>query len=129
MTDSATVLVADDDDDILALVRMGLERAGHHVIPAHNGTQALQLAKLRTPDLCILDVAMPGLDGIRVTEELRSDSVTHGIPVILLTAHAQASDVARGIAAGANAYIPKPFRIQTLRQQVDSLLAERLIGG
>jgi DNA-binding response OmpR family regulator len=116
------VLVADDDDDILMLVAFRLERAGCDVITARNGDEALKLAVERVPDLAVLDVMMPGLDGYAVTRALRQTDRTSEMPVILLTARAQASDVARGMAAGADEYVKKPFDAGDLRERVERLL-------
>jgi DNA-binding response OmpR family regulator len=116
------VLVADDDDDILMLVAFRLERAGCDVITARNGDEALKLAVERIPDLAVLDVMMPGLDGYAVTRALRQTDQTSEMPVILLTARAQASDVARGMAAGADDYVRKPFDAGDLRERVERLL-------
>jgi DNA-binding response OmpR family regulator len=122
------VLVADDDEDILTLVAFRLERAGYEVITARSGDEALKLALEHAPDLAVLDVMMPGLDGYSVTRELRRTEATSEIPVILLTALAQESDVARGMAAGADDYVKKPFDARELRERVGRLLGPRPVG-
>jgi DNA-binding response OmpR family regulator len=119
------VLVADDDEDILLLVAFRLERAGCDVITARSGDEALRLAVEQTPDLAVLDVTMPGLDGYGVTRELRRTERTSEMPVILLTARAEEADVARGMAAGADDYVKKPFDAHDLRARVKRLLAAR----
>jgi DNA-binding response OmpR family regulator len=119
------VLVADDDADILTLVAFRLERAGCEVITARRGDEALQLAIEQTPDLAVLDVMMPGLDGYGVTRELRRTEETAEMPVILLTARTEDADVARGMAAGADDYVKKPFDAQDLRDRVRRLLDRR----
>jgi DNA-binding response OmpR family regulator len=116
------VLVADDDEDILMLVAFRLERAGYDVITARSGEQALNLALANTPDLAVLDVMMPGLDGYGVTRELRRTDATSEVPVILLTARAEEADVARGMAAGVDDYVKKPFDARDLRERVKRLL-------
>jgi CheY-like chemotaxis protein len=120
----ARILVADNDEDILALVAFRLERAGYVVLLARDGDEALARARAELPDLCVLDVRMPGLTGIEVTQRLRADEATRRLPVILLTARVQEADVAHGYAAGANAYVRKPFDQKELRTQVETLLAE-----
>jgi DNA-binding response OmpR family regulator len=117
------VLVADDDEDILALVSFRLERSGYDVIKASNGEDALRLALEEAPALAVLDVMMPKLDGYEVTRRIRANEATRLLPVILLTARAQESDVARGFEAGASDYVKKPFSPQELRARVDAVLA------
>ena len=123
------VLIADDDADILELLAFRLESAGYEIVQAHNGKQALRLAIDLLPALAVLDVTMPGLDGYEVTRELRSNAGTSTMPVILLTARAQSSDVARGLAAGADDYLKKPFDAQELKDRVERLLRPRLIAS
>jgi DNA-binding response OmpR family regulator len=117
------ILVADDDEDILALLEVRLELAGYDVVTARNGAEALRKAQEQLPDLAVLDVMMPGLNGYEVTRELRRLEATSKLPVILLTALAQESDVARGLAAGADDYVKKPFDARDLRTRVQRLLA------
>ncbi len=119
------VLVADDDPDILALVGFRLERAGYEVLAARDGEEALALALERQPDLAILDVMMPKLDGYEVTQRLRDNAATNGMPVILLTARVQEADITRGFEAGADDYIKKPFSPQELRARVQAILGRR----
>ena len=119
------VLVADDDPDILTLVGFRLERAGYEVLPARDGDEALALALERQPDLAILDVMMPKLDGYEVTQRLRDNAATSGMPVILLTARVQEADITRGFEAGADDYIKKPFSPQELRARVQAILGRR----
>ena len=116
------VLVADDDPDILALVRFRLERDGYEVLSAPDGETALDLALARTPDLALLDVMMPRLDGYEVTRRLRQHSPTTAIPIILLTARVQEPDVKLGIEAGADDYVTKPFSPQALGERVQAAL-------
>ncbi len=122
------VLVADDDEDILQLLSFRLERAGYEIVLARSGDEALRLALELLPAVAILDGMMPGLDGFEVTRELRRNAATSTTPVILLTARAQASDIARGMAAGADEYVKKPFDARDLVDRVDHLLRPRLVG-
>jgi DNA-binding response OmpR family regulator len=119
------VLAADDDDDILALVAFRLERSGYTVIQAHDGQEALDLALSEKPDLAVLDVMMPKLDGFELTRRLRAEEATSRMPIILLTARAQDTDVDQGFAAGADDYIRKPFSPQELRTRVQAILGRR----
>jgi len=120
--DSRLVRVADDDEDILVLVRTVLERAGYEVIAARDGVEALAAAQQRRPDLAVLDVSMPELDGLEVLRRLRADASTSDVPVLLLSARVQEDDVARGFAMGANAYVQKPFSPRELSDRVRELL-------
>jgi DNA-binding response OmpR family regulator len=119
---SAVILVADDDDDILLLVTTRLRRDGHEVVSASRGDDALALAREIRPALAVLDVGMPGLDGIEVLEQIRADEALAGTRVLLLTAKAQESDVRRGYAGGADAYVKKPFSPAELSTRVKELL-------
>lgn len=123
------VLVADDDEDILQLLTFRLERAGYEIVQARSGEEALRLALDRRPALAVLDVMMPGLNGFEVTRELRRSEATSAMPVILLTAKAQATDVAGGFAAGADDYMKKPFDARDLTARVDRLLRPRLVSS
>lgn len=122
MSERPLVLVADDDPDILSLVTLRLERDGYEVIGAPDGERAVEEALERTPDLAVIDVSMPKLDGYEVTERLRQHEPTSAIPIILLTARVQDSDVARGIEAGADDYVRKPFSMADLRTRVQAAL-------
>jgi DNA-binding response OmpR family regulator len=117
------VLCADDDEDILALLTLRLRRAGFEVVTAADGEEALRLARERRPSLAVLDVMMPKQTGYEVLALLREDETLRGTKVILLSARVQESDVARGIDAGADAYLPKPFKAQELVAKVEELLS------
>jgi DNA-binding response OmpR family regulator len=116
------VLVADDDPDILSLVAFRLERSGYEVVVARDGEQAVAAALERTPDIALLDVMMPKLDGYEATARLRGNDATRHMPVILLTARVQDADIARGLEAGADDYVKKPFSTQELRDRVQAAL-------
>jgi DNA-binding response OmpR family regulator len=103
------ILVADDDADVRELVVFRLEHAGYEVISAGDGEEAVALARERKPDLCVIDVMMPKLDGLEVTERLRSTPELAATPILLLTASAHDSAVQRGMDVGADDYIAKPF--------------------
>jgi DNA-binding response OmpR family regulator len=119
------VLVADDDRDILQLVSFRLERSDYEVVQANDGEEALRLVKELHPDLAVLDLMMPKLNGYEVIREIRRDEETKAIPVILLTARVQEADVARGFEAGADDYLKKPFSPQELRARVQAILGRR----
>ena len=115
------VLVADDDDDILLLVTTRLRRDGFDVIAARNGEEALALAQDRRPDIAVLDIGMPKLDGLEVLQRIRADQTLTEMKVLLLTAKAQESDVRRGYEVGADAYVRKPFSPTDLSTRVREL--------
>jgi DNA-binding response OmpR family regulator len=116
------VLCADDDEDILSLVALRLERAGFEVVTATDGEEAVRLARERHPALAVLDVMMPKQTGYEVLAALRTDVALRETKVILLSARVQEADVSRGIDAGADAYLPKPFKAQELVAKVEELL-------
>jgi DNA-binding response OmpR family regulator len=121
------VLVADDEDDIRALVCLAVTKAGGAVVGAvADGTTALAAARSDLPDLAVLDVSMPGATGLEVCTALREDPATAGIRVLLLSAGASPDDVARGLAAGADAYLAKPFQVAALVHQVRALTVGKL---
>ena len=122
------MLVADDDDDILLLVTTRLRRDGFDVIQARDGDEALDLALEHRPDIAVLDIGMPGLDGLEVVRAIRADDATKDMRVLLLTAKAQESDVRRGFDAGADAYVKKPFSPAELSTRVRELAAGRFGG-
>jgi DNA-binding response OmpR family regulator len=117
------VLVADDDEDILLLVTTRLKRDGFEIVQASDGDQALAVARERRPALAVLDIGMPGLDGVEVLEQIRADDDLRAMKVLLLTAKAQESDVRRGFDAGADAYVKKPFSPADLSARVRELLS------
>jgi len=112
------ILVADDDLDIARLVAFQLKYSGYEVTLAHDGAEALARARETAPDLILLDWMMPGMDGMQCLAALKGDPVTRGIPVVLMTARAQQSDVQAGMAAGAAAYLIKPFELDHLIRTV-----------
>jgi DNA-binding response OmpR family regulator len=119
------ILTADDDPDIRELLAFRLERSGYTVLQAVDGEEALALALEHRPDLAVLDVMMPKMDGFEVVRRLRAEEATKGMPIIMLTARAQDSDVEEGFDAGADDYLRKPFSPQELRARVQSILGRR----
>jgi two-component system phosphate regulon response regulator PhoB len=117
------VLVADDDADIRDRVAFKLEQAGLEVIAVEDGQAALEQARLRQPNLAVLDVSMPGLSGIDVCRMLRADSATANMLIIMLTARVQERDVEGGFSAGADDYVTKPFSPRELVSRIQALLS------
>ncbi len=125
LTDNApkpVVLAADDDADILELVAFRLGRSGYTVLEARDGEEAWKIAQEHELDLAVLDVGMPKLDGLEVTRRLREQEATSKLPIILLTAWVQESDVEKGFAAGATDYVRKPFSPMELVARVQAAL-------
>ena len=119
-----TILVADDEPPILELIRFTLEDDRVRVVEARDGLEALRLAQAVRPELCFLDVQMPDLDGLAVCRLLRQDSGLAGTRIVMLTAASQEADRVRGLAAGADEYLTKPFSPLALFSLVRSLLPE-----
>lgn len=119
-----SVLIADDYEDNRELLRLVLEMSGHRVREARNGRECLMLAQTELPDLFLLDLSMPELDGWDTLKELRRDERTRSIPCVAVTAFAEA-DRERALQSGFDAYLTKPFRGKELVATVERLLAER----
>jgi two-component system alkaline phosphatase synthesis response regulator PhoP len=111
------ILVTDDEKDVVELLKFLLEKDGHQVITAYNGKDALAMATANAPELILLDVMMPEMDGYTVQTKLLDDPKTKGIPIIILTAKGQLRDVF-AMSANVKAYIEKPFDPKTLRQKI-----------
>ncbi len=103
------ILTCDDEKHIVRLIQVNLERQGYEVITAYNGAECLEKVQEDRPDLIVLDVMMPEMTGFEVLEALKKDPETENIPVIMLTARAQDSDVLRGWQSGVECYLTKPF--------------------
>ncbi|WP_034386023.1 response regulator [Deinococcus sp. YIM 77859] len=116
------ILVVDDDAAILKLISVILTRAGHEVRTSSHPVEALDLLKVFTPDLVISDVVMPYMTGLEFLEQVRQHEKLSALPFILLSSHAERSDVRRGMNLGADDYLPKPFTPQDLREAVDARL-------
>ncbi|MEJ7762223.1 MAG: response regulator [Thermomicrobiales bacterium] len=116
------IVVADDETDIRRLIAFTLQRRGFEVAEVGAGDMALNLIRARHPDLVVLDMMMPGMTGQEVARAMRADPATAMIPIIMLSAKGQLAEVRQGIAAGANAYMVKPFSPSVLAAKVGELL-------
>jgi len=119
----ARILVADDDVDIRELVEFKLSTMGHDVVAVGDGAAAVDACKAEKPDLAVLDVMMPGVSGLDAIRAIRAEPALADLPVILLTARAQESDVETGFDSGADDYITKPFSPRELASRVQALLS------
>ena len=116
------VLVVEDERDIAELLRYNLAKNGYHVMAALNGEEALRLARQNPPDLVLLDLMLPGMDGLDVCRVLKSDPQTAGIPIIMVTAKGEEADIVTGLELGAHDYICKPFSPRVLLARVRACL-------
>ena len=119
----ARIVVADDDVDIRELVEFKLSTLGHDIVAVSDGAAAVDACQEQRPDLAILDVMMPGMSGLDAVRAIRSDERLADLPVILLTARAQESDVETGFDSGADDYITKPFSPRELATRVQAILS------
>ncbi len=124
MADRRRVLVVDDEPDVLLLCRVNLEFEGYEVMEASDGVEAMSRVRERRPDVVLLDVMMPRMDGWQVLSELKSDDELKDIPVVMLTAKVQDQDQIRGWSSGASEYITKPFSPLSLSQVLEDVLAD-----
>ena len=122
---AARVLVVDDDPVIQKLLKVNFEMEGYEVLSAADGAEGLDQAKSGNPDVIILDVMMPKMNGLEVLAALKADPDLDAIPVILLSAKAQAGDVQAGLDRGANAYVTKPFDPLDLLDRVGTLIKKK----
>ncbi len=116
------ILVVDDEKDILKLIEYNLEKEGYEIFKAIAGEEAIELAKRESPNLIILDLMLPELDGLEVCKILKRDDKTNSIPIIMLTAKGEESDIIVGLTLGADDYITKPFSLKVLIARVKTIL-------
>ncbi len=118
------VLIADDEPNIVISLEYLMKREGHQVVVARDGEQALAMIRAERPALVLLDVMMPGKSGFEVCQSVRADETLAGVKIMLLTAKGRDTDVAQGMALGADAYMTKPFSTKELAARVRELLAQ-----
>jgi two-component system alkaline phosphatase synthesis response regulator PhoP/two-component system response regulator VicR len=123
------ILVVDDERHIVRLVEVNLARAGYDVATAYDGVEALEKVKSEKPDMIVLDVMMPRMDGFEVLKRLQADPETQDIPVIMLTAKAQDADIFRGWSSGVSSYLTKPFNPRELLTFVERIFQSLEEGG
>jgi CheY-like chemotaxis protein len=122
MSESSLILVVDDNDAGLLLTCAVLQLDGFRVDSASSSSEVLERLRARRPDLILMDVQMPGQDGLSLTRQLKADPATVTIPIVALTAHAMAGDREQALAAGCSGYISKPIDTRTFAAQVQAFL-------
>ncbi len=120
-----TIFIVEDEADIAELLRHHLTREGYLVAAAANGDDALREISIKLPDLILLDLMLPGLDGLEVCRALKKDSQTAAIPIVMLTAKSEESDIVAGLELGADDYVTKPFAMKVLIARVRAVLRRR----
>lgn len=120
---SATILIADDEPNIVISLEFMMKREGHRVLVARDGAEALAAIRDERPALVLLDATMPELSGFDVCEAVRADPAIAGTRILMLTAKGRETDMARGLGAGADAYVTKPFSTRELVEKVREMLA------
>ncbi len=119
------ILVVDDEEDILELVRYNLVKEGYHVIGALTGEDALKKARAEVFDLIILDLMLPGIDGLDVAKKLKNDKKTEHVPILMLTAKGEEADIVTGLELGADDYVTKPFSPRVLVARIRATLRRK----
>ena len=122
MSDDAKIMVVDDDEIVARTIERTLRAGGFQVLVVHSGVEALRVARRNPPDLMVLDVLMPGLDGYEVCRQVREDPLLKNLPVLFLTAKGKEEDRITGLQAGADDYIGKPFNLDELYLRVRAIL-------
>jgi DNA-binding response OmpR family regulator len=122
MGEEAKILVVDDDDIVAKTIERTLRAGGYQVFVVHSGVDALRVARRNVPDLMVLDVLMPGMDGFEVCRQVRSDPLLKNLPVLFLTAKGKDEDRITGLRAGADDYLSKPFNVDELYLRVRAIL-------
>jgi len=123
------ILAVDDEEDILELVRFNLDREGYQVICASSGNDCLKTAQSERPDLLVLDLMLPDIDGLEITKILKNDPRTKDIPIVMLTAKGEEADIVTGLELGADDYMTKPFSPRILVARVKAVLRGRKREG
>ena len=119
-----TIMVVEDNEPSRDALCRRLERRGYHVIPAVDGEEGVAMARTRLPNLILMDLGLPGIDGWEATRRLKSDELTRHIPLIVLSAHAMPSDRDTALAAGSDDFDSKPVRFEQLMEKIEALLSQ-----
>ena len=122
MSQNKNILIVEDDPDIKELITFNLSNQGHQVFKANNGEIGIEKARKKIPDLILLDLMLPGIQGLDVCRIIKADQETKDIPIIMVTAMGQEEDIVKGLETGADDYITKPFSIKVLLARVSAVL-------
>lgn len=125
ISDKKKILLVDDEVSLIEVMKFRLEEAGYEVITATDGFSAMSMARAQRPDIVLLDLMLPKLDGYTVCRMLKLSGVTKGIPIIILTARSSPCDRDRGLETGADAYMTKPIDIPSLLEKISELMKDR----
>ena len=120
-----SILVVEDEDDIRELLRYNLAKEGYQVTGSASGEEALKAVKATRPDLMVLDLMLPGMDGLEVCRSLKQDPLTRNLPIVMLTAKGEEADIVAGLELGADDYITKPFSVRVLLARLRAVLRRR----
>lgn len=123
------IVVIEDEEDIRELIRYNLEKDGYRVVPVHSGEEGLEILRNSPPDLLVLDLMLPGMDGLQVCREMKADPVLSGVPIVMVTARGEEPDVVSGLELGADDYISKPFSPKILLARVKTVLRRKQQGA
>ncbi len=121
----ARILIVEDTPASMKLLVIALEKSGHAALQAERAPEAIAIARREKPDLVLMDIQLPGMDGLEAARILKTDAATRGIPVIALTAHAMAGDREKALAAGCDDYDTKPIELPRLLAKIESLLGKK----
>jgi two-component system, OmpR family, alkaline phosphatase synthesis response regulator PhoP len=119
------ILVVDDEEDLLELVRYNLAKEGYNVVCAGSGERAIEVARKELPDLIVLDLLLPTVDGLEVCRVLKADAATRAIPIVMLTAKSEEADIVAGLELGADDYVTKPFAPRVLLSRIKAVLRRK----
>jgi two-component system alkaline phosphatase synthesis response regulator PhoP len=124
-----TILVVDDEEDIQELLKFNLSKEGYDVLVADSGEKAIELTRSKKPHMVVLDLMLPGMDGLEVCKKIKSDSKTSEIPILMLTAKGEESDIVTGLELGAEDYVVKPFSPKVLIARIRKILRKSTTAG
>jgi len=123
------ILVVDDEKDLVDLITYNLQRNGYDVVSAANGNDAIEVAAREIPDLVLLDLMLPGIDGTEVARRLKNDAKTANVPIVMLTAKGEETDVVVGLTLGADDYVTKPFSMKILLARLSTVLRRKEVAA